>query len=256
MSEWNPEMHTAVRNVLKHHKLTTHGDGVVEADLIAAVLSAAPEAPSAQPMPEPVAYFGWRGYPNHDFAQVDKEEFDSLPDDKKLIGYSPDASALIKGYQNQLLEKFEQLSNAAALIAARDAHIATLEGGILSAAMEATEKKVVTDLRAEVARLTQESGLLRISYDTRCDDLKHCESALEERNQQVAALTAERDAAIKDAERFVGLVTEMLAVDIDGPVMAALESLAAKHEASNTLPFLSEIREAIDAALRGKEGAA
>jgi hypothetical protein len=31
-------MHTAVRKVLKHHKLTEVGDGVVEADLIYAVL--------------------------------------------------------------------------------------------------------------------------------------------------------------------------------------------------------------------------
>ena len=32
------EMHTSVRQVLKHHKLTVHGDGVLEADLIEAVL--------------------------------------------------------------------------------------------------------------------------------------------------------------------------------------------------------------------------
>lgn len=33
-------MHTKVRNVLKHHKLTDVGDAVVEADLIYAVLGA------------------------------------------------------------------------------------------------------------------------------------------------------------------------------------------------------------------------
>lgn len=36
----NQAAHTAVRNVLRHHKLTKNGDSVVEADLIAAVLSA------------------------------------------------------------------------------------------------------------------------------------------------------------------------------------------------------------------------
>lgn len=45
------EMHTKVRHVLQHHKLTTHGDGVVEADLIEAVLSSIAdfrEIPSVQ----------------------------------------------------------------------------------------------------------------------------------------------------------------------------------------------------------------
>ena len=34
----NAKLHTAVRKVLQHHKLTTVGDAVVEADLIHAVL--------------------------------------------------------------------------------------------------------------------------------------------------------------------------------------------------------------------------
>ena len=32
------DMHARVRSVLKHHQLTKHGDGVIEADLIEAVL--------------------------------------------------------------------------------------------------------------------------------------------------------------------------------------------------------------------------
>jgi hypothetical protein len=34
------DMHSRVRKVLKHHHLTMHGDSVVEADLIEAVLAA------------------------------------------------------------------------------------------------------------------------------------------------------------------------------------------------------------------------
>lgn len=34
-----PDMHTRVRNVLKHHNLTEVGDSVIEADLIEAVLA-------------------------------------------------------------------------------------------------------------------------------------------------------------------------------------------------------------------------
>lgn len=34
-----PDMHTRVRNVLKHHKLTEVGDSIIEADLIEAVLA-------------------------------------------------------------------------------------------------------------------------------------------------------------------------------------------------------------------------
>jgi hypothetical protein len=33
------DMHARVRSVLKHHQLTKHGDGVIEADLIEAVLA-------------------------------------------------------------------------------------------------------------------------------------------------------------------------------------------------------------------------
>lgn len=35
----NPDMHDRVCKVLQHHKLTVHGDGVIEADLIEAVLA-------------------------------------------------------------------------------------------------------------------------------------------------------------------------------------------------------------------------
>jgi hypothetical protein len=34
-----PDMHARVCKVLQHHKLTVHGDGVIEADLIEAVLA-------------------------------------------------------------------------------------------------------------------------------------------------------------------------------------------------------------------------
>jgi hypothetical protein len=37
------EQHASVRGVLRHHNLTVYGDGVIEADLIHAVLDAAPE---------------------------------------------------------------------------------------------------------------------------------------------------------------------------------------------------------------------
>jgi hypothetical protein len=47
----NQAAHTAVRNVLRHHKLTKNGDSVVEADLIAAVLSACnTEVPARHPV--------------------------------------------------------------------------------------------------------------------------------------------------------------------------------------------------------------
>ena len=42
-------MHSAIRKVLRHHGLTKVGDGVVESDLIEAVLG-------AQPTPEPAAF--------------------------------------------------------------------------------------------------------------------------------------------------------------------------------------------------------
>jgi len=51
-----PEMNYAVRRVLIHHGLTKAGDGVVEADLIEAVLAAAPKAALDAPEPE---LFGW-----------------------------------------------------------------------------------------------------------------------------------------------------------------------------------------------------
>lgn len=40
-----PEMNSAVRKTLQHHGLTKHGDGVVEADLIHAVLKCLPAQP-------------------------------------------------------------------------------------------------------------------------------------------------------------------------------------------------------------------
>lgn len=45
----NQAAHTAVRSVLRHHKLTQHGDSVVEADLIAAVMSAVSTDPKSGP---------------------------------------------------------------------------------------------------------------------------------------------------------------------------------------------------------------
>ncbi len=43
-------MHSAVRRVLKHHKLTLNGDGVIEADLIYAVLDIVNSAAPSQPV--------------------------------------------------------------------------------------------------------------------------------------------------------------------------------------------------------------
>lgn len=51
MNDDLPKLHEAVRSVLRHHKLTVHGDAVVEADLIAAVraiTAAQPVEPAAQ----------------------------------------------------------------------------------------------------------------------------------------------------------------------------------------------------------------
>lgn len=42
-AELNSARHAAIRKVLRHHGLTVHGDAVVEADLIAAMLAAAPQ---------------------------------------------------------------------------------------------------------------------------------------------------------------------------------------------------------------------
>lgn len=49
-AELNSARHAAIRKVLRHHGLTVHGDAVVEADLIAAMLAAAPQQ-SKEPTP-------------------------------------------------------------------------------------------------------------------------------------------------------------------------------------------------------------
>jgi len=53
------DMHSRVRKVLQHHKLTVHGDGVVEADLIEAVLDSIRTAGAAAAMPPRDIPEGW-----------------------------------------------------------------------------------------------------------------------------------------------------------------------------------------------------
>jgi len=70
-----------------------------------------------------------------------------------------------------------------------------------------------------------------------------------EENERLKAELAETK---KDAGYFVGMINEMLAVDIDGPIMVALGKLADKHDANGTLPCIEEVREAVDSAMKGK----
>lgn len=73
------QLHAAVRKVLQHHKLTTHGDGVVEADLIDAMLTTASTRQTELADALKAAYFDGRysmatyndvevSDPNEDFA--------------------------------------------------------------------------------------------------------------------------------------------------------------------------------------------
>jgi len=69
---------------------------------------------------------------------------------------------------------------------------------------------------------------------------------------EIERLKAELAEAKNDAGYFVGMINEMLTVDIDGPIMVALGKLADKHDAKETLPSIDEVREVIDAAMKGK----
>ena len=57
--------------------------------------------------------------------------------------------------------------------------------------------------------------------------------------------------AKQDADRFVALATEMLQKG-DGCVWMRLEHLADRHDKEGTTPSINEMREAIDAAMKGK----
>ena len=69
-----------------------------------------------------------------------------------------------------------------------------------------------------------------------------------EENERLKAELAE---AKKDADRFVALATEMLQKG-DGCVWMRLEHLADRHDKEGTTPSINEMREAIDAAMKGK----
>ena len=106
----------------------------------------------------------------------------------------------------------------------------------------------VYDLRAENNRLKAENKLYAAEMSAAKENGFYSAQELFMAYQNAEAKLAE---AKQDADRFVALATEMLQKG-DGCVWMRLEHLADRHDKEGTTPSINEMREAIDAAMKGK----
>ena len=106
----------------------------------------------------------------------------------------------------------------------------------------------VYDLRAENNRLKAENKLYAAEMSAAKENGFYSAQELFMAYKNMEAELAE---AKKDADRFVALATEMLQKG-DGCVWMRLEHLADRHDKEGTTPSINEMREAIDAAMKGK----
>ena len=106
----------------------------------------------------------------------------------------------------------------------------------------------VYDLRAENDRLKAENKLYAAEMSAAKENGFYSAQELFMAYKNMEAELAE---AKKDADRFVALATEMLQKG-DGCVWMRLEHLADRHDKEGTTPSINEMREAIDAAMKGK----